>query len=115
MVNRKAGKEVTSVEQQVALEGRPTDPGKVSFGGHPDILDVHCLDSKGHPRKITTHLFRLPLARTKRDTHQALGNMGQDFHPKGSGGMGVKKYLSVLYSPCGQMWVEAHLHNQPVD
>lgn len=69
MVNRKARKEVTGVEQQVALEGRPADLGKVRFGGRPGILDVHCLDSKGHSRKIMTHLFHLPLAGTERDTH----------------------------------------------
>ena len=73
MVNQKDGKLVTGVEQQLALEGRSTDPGKVSFGGHPGILDVHCLDSKGHSRKIMTHVFPLPLAGIERDTHEALG------------------------------------------
>ena len=111
MVNRKDGKEVTAMEQQVALKGKVVDPGKVSFGGHPNILDVHHMDSKGHPRKTMTHLFHLPLAGIERDTHQAFGKMEHNCHPKGSRGLGVKKYISVLYNPCGQMCVEAHLHN----
>lgn len=73
MVNWKDGKEVTGVEQQVALKGRPTDHGKISSGGHPGILDVHRMDSKGHLRNTTTHLFYLPLVGSERDSHQAVG------------------------------------------
>ena len=73
MVNREARKEATNVEQQMALEGRPNDPGKISIGGHSGILDVHCMDSKGHSGKIMMRLFHLPLEGAERDSHQALG------------------------------------------
>ena len=53
----------------MALEGRSTSVGKVKFRGHPGLLDVHCLDSKGNPRKSASHLFHLPLAWKERDAH----------------------------------------------
>ena len=73
MVNQEAGKEANDVEQQMALEGRSVDLGKISIGGHSGILDVHHIDSKGHSGNITMHLLHLPLAGAERDSHQDLG------------------------------------------
>ena len=115
MVNREAGKEATDVEHQMALEGRPDDPGKISFGSHSGLLDVHSMDPKGHSGEIMMSMLHLPLAGAERDSYQALGKMGKDRHPKGPGRVGAKKHLSFLIGTCGKMWLEAHLHIQPMD
>ena len=93
MVNWEAGKEATDVEQQMALEGRPVDTGKISIGGNTGILDVHCMDPKGRSGKVTTHLLHFPLARAERGTLQALGQMGENSHPKSPGKVGFKKHI----------------------
>ena len=46
MDNLESGKEVVDVEQQMVVEGRKADIGKVSFGGNSSLLDVHYMDTK---------------------------------------------------------------------
>ena len=68
MVNWEAGKEAFDVEQQMDLEGRSANSGKISIGGHSNLLDVHSMDSKRHPREAQTYLLHLPLVVAKRES-----------------------------------------------
>ena len=103
MVNWKARKEATDVEQQMALEDRQADTGKISIGGHSGLLDVHSMDSKGHSGEIMSSLLHLPLARAKRESFQTLDKMRKNCHLKGPGRVGAKKHLSIFISTSGKM------------
>ena len=68
MVNWEAGKEATDVEQQMALEGRPVDIGKICIRGNTSILDVHCMDPKRCSGEATMHLLHFPMEGAERGT-----------------------------------------------
>ena len=66
MVNWEVGKEAINVEQQMALEGRSINSGKISTGGHSGLLDVHSMDPKRHSREALINMIHFPMEGAER-------------------------------------------------
>ena len=76
----------------MAIQDRHISLGQLGSLSHPSFLDVSCLDSKCHLRKVEEKLFWISLVRKEREFCPPLGEMGSYFQNQIYRRMGPQKH-----------------------